>query len=149
MIDKLWTDHLQYMTELKESVHNAVYENKDPILVFKFEGIKAFKKLIHNINVTITRHLFTFQLEVDEMVLDKSGLVPVEAHLQANKEESNVKEAYIDQEKVPVVIKKIFGRNDRVTVRYTDNTVKKDVKYKVVAEDIAAGHCVVTSAEKG
>ena len=43
MIDEFWKEHLREMDELKQSVQNAVYEQKDPLLIYKFEAI-AFAK---------------------------------------------------------------------------------------------------------
>ena len=48
------------------------------------------------------------------------------------------------QERVmPVKSEKIANRNDKVTVQYPDGRVLKDVKYKKVEDDIAAGRCIV------
>jgi len=48
------------------------------------------------------------------------------------------------EEKVmPVKSERIAGRNDKVTVQYPDGRVMKDVKYKKVEDDIAAGRCIV------
>ena len=43
----------------------------------------------------------------------------------------------------PIKSDKVYGRNDRVSVQYTDGTVKKDVKFKQVEEDIKSSKCVV------
>ena len=38
IIDDIWKEHLREMDELKQSVQNAVYEQKDPLLIYKFES---------------------------------------------------------------------------------------------------------------
>ena len=43
----------------------------------------------------------------------------------------------------PIKSQKIVGRNERVTVQYSDGNVKKDVKFKTVEEDIRNGNCVM------
>ena len=43
----------------------------------------------------------------------------------------------------PAKTKKIAGRNDRVSVQYTDGSVKKDVKFKTVEEDVRNNRCVI------
>ena len=46
IIDQLWKDHLREMDDLKQSVQNAVYEQKDPLLIYKFEGFELFKRFL-------------------------------------------------------------------------------------------------------
>ena len=43
MIDDAWKEHLREMDDLKQSVQNAVYEQKDPLLIYKFESFELFK----------------------------------------------------------------------------------------------------------
>jgi len=54
-IDEAWKEHLREMDDLKQSVQNAVYEQKDPLLVYKFESFELFKQVLHKINLeTVT-----------------------------------------------------------------------------------------------
>jgi preprotein translocase subunit SecA len=50
MIDDAWKEHLREMDELKTSVQNAVYEQKDPLIVYKFESFQLFKQMMTNVN---------------------------------------------------------------------------------------------------
>ncbi|MCW3104558.1 MAG: Protein translocase subunit secA [Bacteroidetes bacterium] len=50
MIDDSWKEHLREMDELKTSVQNAVYEQKDPLIVYKFESFELFKQMMNNVN---------------------------------------------------------------------------------------------------
>ncbi len=50
MIDEHWKEHLREMDDLKQSVQNAVYEQKDPLLIYKFEAFELFSKLLDKIN---------------------------------------------------------------------------------------------------
>jgi preprotein translocase subunit SecA len=50
IIDQQWKEHLRDMDDLKQSVQNAVYEQKDPLLIYKFEGFEAFKRFIAEVN---------------------------------------------------------------------------------------------------
>src|SRR3977135_183043 len=50
IIDQNWKEHLRDMDDLKQSVQNAVYEQKDPLLIYKFEGFEAFKRFISTVN---------------------------------------------------------------------------------------------------
>jgi preprotein translocase subunit SecA len=49
-IDDAWKEHLREMDELKESVQNATYEQKDPLLIYKFESYELFKTMIDKVN---------------------------------------------------------------------------------------------------
>ncbi len=49
-IDDAWKEHLREMDDLKTSVQNAVYEQKDPLLIYKFESFELFKKMLEEIN---------------------------------------------------------------------------------------------------
>jgi len=58
LIDDAWKEHLREMDELKTSVQNAVYEQKDPLLIYKFESFNLFKKMIEEINRDVLAFLF-------------------------------------------------------------------------------------------
>jgi preprotein translocase subunit SecA len=49
-IDDAWKEHLREMDDLKQSVQNAVYEQKDPLLIYKFESFELFKQVLQKIN---------------------------------------------------------------------------------------------------
>lgn len=50
MIDEYWKEHLREMDDLKQSVQNASYEQKDPLLIYKFESFKLFKDMLDKIS---------------------------------------------------------------------------------------------------
>ena len=50
MIDDAWKEHLREMDDLKQSVQGAAYEQKDPLLIYKFEAFELFKKMIEKTN---------------------------------------------------------------------------------------------------
>ncbi|MFM9051945.1 MAG: helicase-related protein, partial [Bacteroidota bacterium] len=58
MIDDAWKEHLREMDDLKQSVQNAVYEQKDPLLIYKFESFELFKRMIGETNREIISFLF-------------------------------------------------------------------------------------------
>jgi preprotein translocase subunit SecA len=49
-IDDAWKEHLREMDELKQSVQNATYEQKDPLLIYKFESFELFRTMINKVN---------------------------------------------------------------------------------------------------
>jgi len=50
VIDEAWKENLRELDELKHSVQNASYEQKDPLLIFKLESVKLFDKMVNRIN---------------------------------------------------------------------------------------------------
>jgi len=50
VIDEAWKENLRELDELKHSVQNASYEQKDPLLIFKLESVQLFDKMVNKIN---------------------------------------------------------------------------------------------------
>jgi preprotein translocase subunit SecA len=66
LIDDAWKEHLREMDELKQSVQNAVYEQKDPLLIYKFESFELFKKMLEEINKDTMSFLFKGSVAIEE-----------------------------------------------------------------------------------
>jgi preprotein translocase subunit SecA len=155
-IDQTWKEHLRDMDDLKQSVNNAVYEQKDPLLVYKFEALKLFKTFIFKVNEELVTFILKAGIHAEEQqpipqqrpprpepkpVLKESRAPePAMAGSMPNYEEENAPPIPKSQ---PVKTDKIANRNDRVTVRYFNGELKRDVKFKTVEEDILANRCVV------
>lgn len=58
LIDEAWKEHLREMDDLKQSVQNAVYEQKDPIVIYKMEAYNLFKTMLASMNKDIVSFLF-------------------------------------------------------------------------------------------
>ncbi len=158
IIDQLWKEHLREMDDLKQSVQNAVYEQKDPLLIYKFEGFELFKRFIAKVN----EETISFLLKADVPVQQSDEVQEARAtrsrvRLNEQKEESRsllsggggerAPQQQPDrppQEKVmPAKSDKLAGRNDKVSVQYTDGKVLRDVKYKKVEDDILNNRCII------
>ncbi|MEL6534749.1 MAG: preprotein translocase subunit SecA [Bacteroidota bacterium] len=161
MIDEGWRDHLRGMDDLKQQVRNASFEQKDPLLIYKFEGFEAFKKFLGEVNESTSGFLMRGAFNILDP--DKLG----QAQQQQRRQQPKVSEEKEESRSVlnppsagpggpgaprprgpiekpkPVKSEKTYGRNDRVTVQYNDGSVKKDVKYKTVEEDLKNNACVV------
>ena len=61
-IDKAWKEHLKSMDDLKQSVQGAVYEQKDPLLIYKFESFSLFSNMLDDVNKSILSFLFKSNL---------------------------------------------------------------------------------------
>ncbi len=66
LIDDAWKEHLREMDELKTSVQNAVYEQKDPLLIYKFESFELFKQMMERVNKEILSFLFKGYVAVQD-----------------------------------------------------------------------------------
>jgi preprotein translocase subunit SecA len=154
IIDLMWKEHLRDMDDLKQSVQNAVYEQKDPLVIYKLEGFQLFKQFIARVNEETVSFLMKADLPVQQPgEVREAQKGRQRQRLQENKEESRSllsggqpQANRPPVEKVaPVKSEKIAGRNDRVTVQYMDGSVKKDVKFKTVEEDLKNNKCVMVS----
>ncbi|REJ81352.1 MAG: preprotein translocase subunit SecA [Bacteroidetes bacterium] len=58
LIDDAWKEHLRELDDLKQSVQGAVYEQKDPLLIYKFESFELFRQMIGKVNRDIISFLF-------------------------------------------------------------------------------------------
>jgi preprotein translocase subunit SecA len=66
LIDDAWKEHLREMDDLKQSVQNAVYEQKDPLLIYKFESFELFKQMMSKNNKDIASFLTKANLPQDQ-----------------------------------------------------------------------------------
>jgi preprotein translocase subunit SecA len=66
MIDDVWKEHLREMDELRQSVQSAVYEQKDPLLIYKFESFELFNKMLDKVNKDIISFLMRANLPKSE-----------------------------------------------------------------------------------
>ena len=160
IIDQLWKEHLREMDDLKQSVQNAVYEQKDPLLIYKFEGFELFKRFIAKVNEDTISFLLKADIPVQQPDQVQEARAPrTKVRLNEQKEESKSLLSAGDrtpqqqpqpqqnrppQEKVmPVKSEKVANRNDKVSVQYTDGKVLRDVKYKKVEDDILNNRCII------
>ncbi|MFY0673554.1 MAG: preprotein translocase subunit SecA [Bacteroidia bacterium] len=65
-IDELWKDHLREMDDLKQSVQNAHLEQKDPLLIYKFEAYELFQGLLDRINRQTLEMVFKGHIQTDD-----------------------------------------------------------------------------------
>jgi len=66
MIDLAWKEHLREMDDLKQSVQGAVYEQKDPLLIYKFEAFELFKQMLDRTNREVVSYLLKANLPQQE-----------------------------------------------------------------------------------
>lgn len=82
LIDDAWKEHLREMDELKQSVQNAVYEQKDPLLVYKFESFQLFKTMLSEVNREVLSFLFKGSIPVQDADSVKEAQAPVKQDMR-------------------------------------------------------------------
>ncbi|MBE0650388.1 MAG: preprotein translocase subunit SecA [Bacteroidales bacterium] len=117
-IDDAWKEQLREMDELKQSVQNASYEQKDPLLIYKLESFNLFKKMIEKINQDVVSYL------VKADIYNPNQAQFREAQLPSGIDRSKIREARGDMlsqvdadtreqsKPQPVKVEKKVGRND-------------------------------------
>jgi len=125
IIDDLWKEHLRELDDLRQSVQNAAYEQKDPLLIYKFESFNLFEKMLLNINREITSFLSRAQLPVREESDVQEARQPQapqrglkagrqnEFDRQAAQQRQAIEQSgQQPQRQMPVHVEKKVGRND-------------------------------------
>lgn len=70
-IDALWVEHLRQMDDLRHAVQTAVYEQKDPLVVYKLEAFKLFKDLLDRLAQQILGTLFRIEIYEEHMASER------------------------------------------------------------------------------
>jgi preprotein translocase subunit SecA len=114
-IDEYWKEHLREMDDLKQSVQNATYEQKDPLLIYKFESFNLFEVMLTRICKDVTAFLLRANIplrdknvavrrEEQRRRTDMSSLKTGRENLTTNSSEQRTN--------APVRVEKKVGRND-------------------------------------
>ena len=152
IIDDAWKNHLRQMDELKQSVQNATYEQKDPLLIYKFEAFELFKSLMDQINKEVVSFLFKGELPNQNPNQVSQAKTPKRDHVQLSKEEvHNLSEGNSAQNKTqaPQITETIVraepkvGRNEKVTIKNIMSGESKELKYKQAIPLIESGQWVL------
>ncbi len=159
IIDDSWKTHLRKMDELKQSVQLAVHEQKDPLLIYKFEAFELFKSMIDKVNKEVISFLFKGELPSDNtnQVQAASTVRRPKERLQTSKEEipnsdelaAQSRAAGQTQGQRPQKTETItrerpkIGRNERVTIKNVMSGESKTVKFKQAEPLIDRGEWVL------
>lgn len=154
LIDQEWKEHLREMDDLKQSVQNAVFEQKDPLLIYKFESVELFKRFLSKVNFDMIAFLMKADIPHDDAVPATAVQQQVRRPAPTPELHTNREDAIENEEAhaprmentvkaQPIKVDKIADRNQKVTVQYRDGRVLRDVKYKKVEQEVKNGECVV------
>ena len=123
IIDDCWKENLRQLDELRHSVQNASYEQKDPLLIFKLESVKLFDNMVNDMNNRIASILMRAQLpEIQAEVQQAAPEVRRQQYVEtkedltdtAQREAANrdTREGAAQQNHTPLVKDKMPRRND-------------------------------------
>ena len=118
-IDDTWREHLREMDDLRQSVQNATYEQKDPLLIYKFESFGLFAKMLEKVNREVLSILNKAYVPVrennpDSMQRNQASRAKVDVNkLQASRMAAAAQAGQGDKSKpAPIKVEKKVGRND-------------------------------------
>lgn len=115
IIDNSWKEHLREMDELKQSVQNASYEQKDPLLVYKLESFNLFKEMVQRNNKEISSFLIMCDLPAPDTQLQEAQLPQSNQQLEESRDDL-LSQAHSDtqepKKQQPVRVEKQVGRNE-------------------------------------
>ncbi len=150
MIDESWKDHLRNMDDLRQNVQGAVYEQKDPLLIYKHESFGLFKEMLDDLNKNSISFLFNANLpKPDEQ--NSSQRVQRASEKKTSKinyttsgpgsSDSNNSGNTSKGNRVgkPIKSEKKYGRNDIVTITNITSGEQKNVKYKIAEPLLSQG----------
>ena len=153
IIDENWKDHLRKMDDLKQSVQNASYEQKDPLLIYKFEAFELFKATVDNINKEVLSFLFKGELpsQSQEQISEARQQKREKLNLRKDEVQNSTEQAIANSrqqqsEPVETIVRERpkIGRNEKVTIKNVMSGQEKVVKYKQAIPLIDKGEWVLT-----
>ena len=122
-IDEAWKENLRALDDLKQSVQNASYEQKDPLVIFKLESVKLFDEMVNQINNSTVSILMRGQIPLqapDEVQQAREETKPRRPQytesrtdlVDQNQQEAAKRDTREPQKQQPVHVDKMPGRND-------------------------------------
>jgi len=161
LIDDAWKVHLRKMDELKQSVQLAVHEQKDPLLIYKFEAFELFKSMLAVLNKEVLSFLIKGGLPNQSPAsIQEAKRAKLNKNFNTSKDEVlNTEELAQRNRSVGAGVsqtgKKIIetiireqpkiGRNERVTIKNISTGETKTVKFKQADPLLKHGSWVISS----
>ena len=116
LIDDEWKEHLREMDDLRTSVQQAVYEQKDPLIIYKLESFELFKSMLGRLNVQTVESLLKMDIPFEvERIQSTNRAAVVENHYDKAQIDSGIEDAEIIEEvekRQPIVADPKINRNE-------------------------------------
>ena len=161
LIDNAWKIHLRKMDELKQSVQLAVHEQKDPLLIYKFEAFELFKAMLNSLNKEVLSFLIKGGLpNQKEANIQEAKRITSKQKLKTSKDDVlNTEElaqkarsvgagaSQSQRQTIETIVrdKPKIGRNEKVTIKNIKTGETKIVKYKQAEILVRQGKWVISS----
>jgi len=157
IVDEEWKKHLRKMDELKQSVQLAVHEQKDPLLIYKFEAFELFRKTMDTINKDVISFLFKADLPSQQnpnIQEARQTQRPKESY-KTNKDEipnsdqlrkQNRQAGQTQRQQVTETIVREtpkINRNDQVKIKHVMSGKTEEMKYKKAESLLKTGEWVL------
>jgi preprotein translocase subunit SecA len=157
IVDEAWKKHLRKMDEMKTSVQLAVHEQKDPLLIYKFEAFKLFKKMIDDVNKEVISFLFKGDLpsqNPNEIQEAKQGRQ--QENYTESKESTEINDsadanrqagqnASQQRQVTETIVRDTpkINRNDTVTIKHVMSGKTETMKFKKAESMLTSGEWVL------
>ena len=156
IVDEAWKKHLRKMDELKQSVQLAVHEQKDPLLIYKLEAFKLFRKMLDGVNKEVISFLFKGDLPQQNTIQEAKEVRKKDNYTTTkdeypNTDELSAQNSEAGQTQPRQVTETIvrdapkINRNDTVTIKNVSNGTTETMKYKKAESLVASGEWVLVS----
>ena len=155
IVDEAWKKHLRKMDELKQSVQLAVHEQKDPLLIYKFEAFNLFSNMLNGVNKEVISFLFKGDLpqqnetqiqeareerQIEDYTISKDEILDTE---DLNREAGQTQQRQVTETIVRDMPK--INRNDTVTVQNVKNGTIETMKFKKAESLLTTGEWVLVN----
>ena len=163
IIDEAWKNHLRKMDELKQSVQLAVHEQKDPLLIYKFEAYELFKAMLEEVNKDVISFLYKGEIpQQEESAIREARSRTKQDNYKTRKDEVQNLDQQASQNKQAgqnaggqqgvtetiVRDKPKIGRNERVVIQNVKTGEEKTLKYKQAIPLLDKGEWVLQQEDQ-
>ena len=156
IVDEAWKKHLRKMDELKQSVQLAVHEQKDPLLIYKFEAYNLFSSMLDGVNKEVISFLFKGDLpQQTANPVQEAKKVKVKENYKTSKDEVPNSDTLAEQNReagqtqarqvTETIVRDQpkINRNDNVTVKHVMSGKTETMKFKKAESLLNSGEWVI------
>ncbi len=158
IVDEAWKKHLRKMDELKQSVQLAVHEQKDPLLIYKFEAFNLFSSMLNGVNKEVISFLFKGDLPAQNAPsIQEAKEVKVKQNYKTSKDEIPNSDTLAEQNReagetqqrqiTETIVREMpkINRNDTVTIKNVLSGKSETMKFKKAESMLSSGEWVIVN----
>ncbi len=159
IVDEAWKKHLRKMDELKQSVQLAVHEQKDPLLIYKFEAFKLFSNMLNGVNKDVISFLFKGDLPQQQITqnIEEAREIPKKQEYKTSKDDTPDANSAAAQNReagqtqprqvTETIVREMpkISRNENVTIKNVMTGKTETMKYKKAESFLSKGEWVIVN----